>query len=229
MTVGRMTRGERNAVARFRCHLSQHPQILLPQGLMMSSDCAHSSCCYGSCQRCCCYGCDCDYCGCCDCGYHPLTSSEGGSQPLLSFSCSLHLKLRQMSYPLSLMPRLWRERGGGAEEGEGRPLAALKTLSGWKRGPECLENQSRPVGQVGGLGVEGGGGEYGCVDEIRHEGPAAAAAAEAVELCGCGCERSGGLGEGRAQSLNQWPLGPDPGPSGCESLAGLGTAPGCCW
>lgn len=85
------------------------------------------------------------------------------------------------------------------------------------------------MGQAGGPGGEGAGGECGCVDEIRHEESAVVVAAEVVELSGCGCGRSGGLGEGLELSLNPWPLGSDPNPSGCECLAGRGTVPGCCW
>lgn len=102
-------------------------------------------------------------------------------------------------------------------------------LFGWRKGLEYLGNQSHPVGQVGGPGGEGAGGECGCVDEIRHEGSAVVVAVEAVELCGCGCGRSGGRGEVLGLSLNQRLLGRDPSPSGCECLAGRGTAPGCCW
>lgn len=85
------------------------------------------------------------------------------------------------------------------------------------------------MGQAGGPGGEGVGGECGCVDEIRHEGSAVVVAAEAVELCGYGCGMSGGRGEGPRPSLNRRPLAPDPSPGGCECLAGQGTAPGCCW
>ena len=85
------------------------------------------------------------------------------------------------------------------------------------------------MGQAGGLGGEGAGGECGCVDEIRHEGSAAVVAVEAEALCGCGCGTNGGPGEGPVPNLNQRPLGSDPSPGGCECLVGQGTAPGCCW
>lgn len=84
--------------------------------------------------------------------------------------------------------------------GIGRPPVALVMLSGWRKGLECLGNQSHPAGQAGGPGAEGAGGECGCVDEIRNEGSAVVAAAEAVALRGRGCGTSGGQGAGPGPS-----------------------------
>lgn len=76
-------------------------------------------------------------------------------------------------------------------------------------------------------GGEGAGGACDCVGEIRREGSAAAAAAEAGGLCGC--ETSAEMGRGPGWRLSRWCSGSglDPGDYGFP--AGQGTAPGCCW